>query len=141
MRWRASAITDAWDRLDRASSTMVGLSGRLTGPGEAAMLEARWPSSGCRPRQRVASVDGPSRSARPTSVRPRASHASLAEQFVEGVEAYERLVAAAAGYVAEDGHPLADPSTGLLQPDRRHRPAARLAEGLSELKRPPATSI
>ena len=34
------------------------------------------------------------------------SHAGLAAQFTEGVTAYERLVAAAASYVAEDGHPV-----------------------------------
>jgi len=37
---RGSAITQSWDRLDRASATLAALSGRLTGPGEAAVLEA-----------------------------------------------------------------------------------------------------
>jgi len=141
---RGSAITDAWDRLDRASSTMVGLSGRLTGPGEAAMLEAAVAEQWLRDLgQRVASVER-AVPLSPPDQRPalERSHASLAEQFVEGVEAYERLVAAAAGYVAEDGHPLADAKhpafSSLIDATDRLR---GLAEGLSELKRPPATSI
>jgi len=83
---------------------MVGLSGAHR-PGEAAMLEAAVPSSGVRDLgQRVASVERAVPLSRRPASRLERSHASLAEQFVEGVEAYERLVAAAAGYVAEDGH-------------------------------------
>ena len=141
---RGSAITDAWDRLDRASATLVGLSGRLTGPGEAAVLEAAVAEQWLRDLgQRVASVER-AIPLSPPDQRPflEQSHASLTGQFVEGVEAYERLVAAAAGYVAEDGHPLADTKhpafSSLIDATDRLR---GLAEGLSELKRPPATSI
>jgi hypothetical protein len=68
----------------------------------------------------------------------RQSHDSLAKQFTEGVTAYERLVAAAASYVAEDGHPVTDQHpalTSLIDATDRLR---GIAEGLSELKRPPA---
>lgn len=136
---RGSAITQYWDRLDRASATMTGLAGRLTGPGEAALLEGATAEQWLRDLgQRAASVE------RAIPLSPAGqrdgleqSHAALAEQFSEGVEAYERLVAAAASYVAEDGHPLADAKHpafhGLIDATDRLR---GVAEGLSELKRP-----
>jgi hypothetical protein len=136
---RGSAITQAWDRLDHASSTLIGLAGRLHGPGEEALLEAATAEHWLRDLgQRVASVEK-AIPISPPDQRPglEQSHASLAEQFVEGVEAYERLVAAAAGYVAEDGHPMADMKhpafSSLVDATDRLR---GLAEGLSELKRP-----
>lgn len=141
---RGSAITGAWDRLDRASAAMLGLAGRLTGPGEAAVLEAATAEQWLRDLgQRVAGVE---RAIPLSPAGQRASlersHASLAEQFTEGVEAFERLVAAAAGYVAEDAHPLADTKHpayhGLIDATDRLR---GIAEGLSELKRPPAPSL
>ena len=65
-----------------------------------------------------------------------AAHQSLTEQFTEGVTAYERLVAAAASWVAEDGQPVADdrhPSFfRLIEATDRLR---GLADGLSELRR------
>jgi len=141
---RGSAITQAWDRLDRASATLGALSGRLTGPGEAAVLEAAVAEQWLRDLgQRVAGVER----ALPLAPPDRRgsleqSHASLAEQFTEGVSAYERLVAAAASYVAEDGHPVSDgmhPAlSGLVDATDRLR---GLAEGLAELKRPPATTL
>jgi hypothetical protein len=141
---RGSAITQAWDRLDRASATLGALSGRLTGPGEAAVLEAAVAEQWLRDLgQRVAGVER----ALPLAPPDRRgsleqSHASLAEQFTEGVSAYERLVAAAASYVAEDGHPVSDGKhpalSGLVDATDRLR---GLAEGLAELKRPPATSL
>jgi hypothetical protein len=64
------------------------------------------------------------------------SHDGLAGQFTEGVTAYERLVAAAASYVAEDGHPVADDKhptlARLMEATDRMR---GIAEGLSELRR------
>ena len=55
---RGSAVAQAWDRLDRASQTLAGLSGRLTGPGEAAVLEAAMAEQWLRDLgQRVASVE------------------------------------------------------------------------------------
>jgi hypothetical protein len=130
---RGSAITQAWDRLDRASATLTALAGRLRGPGEAALLEAAAAEQWLRDLgQRVASVER----ALPLSPALAESHASLAGQFTEGVEAYERLVAAAASYVAEDGHPVADVKhpafSGLVDATDRLR---GVAEGLAELRR------
>jgi hypothetical protein len=141
---RGSAITEAWDRLDRAASTLVGLAGRLHGPGEEALLEAATAEHWLRDLgQRAASVERAIPLSPPDQrAALEQSHASLAEQFVEGVGAYERLVAAAAGYVAEDGHPVADTKhpafSSLLDATDRLR---GIAEGLSELRRPPATSL
>ncbi|MEU4214597.1 hypothetical protein [Actinoplanes sp. NPDC026623] len=135
---RGSAVAQAWDRLDRASATLVGLAGRLTGAGESAMLEAAVAEQWLRDLgQRVASVER-AIPLSPPDQRPGIEHAheSLAKQFTEGVTAYERLVAAAASYVAEDGHPITDQHpalTGLVEATDRLR---GVAEGLSELRRP-----
>jgi hypothetical protein len=134
---RGSAVAKAWDRLDRAAQTLVGLAGRLTGPGESALLEAAVAEKWLRDLgQRVASVE---RAIPLSPAEQRAaleqSHDGLATQFTEGVTAYERLVAAAASFVAEDGHPLADdrhPTLGrLVEATDRMR---GVAEGLSELR-------
>jgi hypothetical protein len=142
---RGSAITMAWDRLDRASATLSALSGRLTGSGEAAVLEAAVAEQWLRDLgQRVASVERAIPLSPPGDRRAaiEQSHAALAEQFTEGVTAYEQLVSAAASYVAEDGHPLAESQhpalSGLVDATDRLR---GLAEGLAELKRPPAPSL
>jgi hypothetical protein len=127
---RGSAVAQAWDRLDRAAVTLVGLAGRLMGPGEAAVLEAAVAEKWLRDLgQRVASVE-------------RAIPLSLAGQFTEGVTAYEGLVAAAAGWVAEDGQPVAEGAhpafTRLIEATDRMR---GMAEGLSELRRHPGPTI
>jgi hypothetical protein len=71
-----------------------------------------------------------------------AAHRNLVDQLDGGVTAYERLVAAAAGYVAEDGR-VADehPSVSRLTEatDLLHGVAAGLAE-LRSLGDPPRTS-
>jgi hypothetical protein len=135
---RGSAVAKAWDRLDRASSTLQGLAGRLTGPGQEALLEAATAEEWLRDLgQRVAGVE---RAIPLSPVDQRATlesaHESLAAQFTEGVEAFERLVAAAASWVAEDGQPIADerhPSFfRLIEATDRLR---GLADGLSELRR------
>ncbi|GAB1642431.1 phage shock envelope stress response protein PspM [Krasilnikovia sp. MM14-A1259] len=138
---RGSAVAQAWDRLDRAAGTLTGLAGRLTGPGETAVLEAAVAERWLRDLgQRVASVER-AIPLSPADQRPAlaGSHESLAEQFTEGVTAYERLVAAAAGYVAEDGQPVVDERhptlTRLIEATDRMR---GVAEGLSELRRRPA---
>ena len=135
---RGSAVAQAWDRLDRAAMTLTGLAGRLTGPGEAAMLEAAVAEQWLRDLgQRVASVE------RAIPLSPpdqragiEQAHESLAKQFTEGVAAYERLVAAGASYVAEEGQPASDQHpalSGLVEATDRLR---GIAEGLSELRRP-----
>ena len=135
---RGSAVAQAWDRLDQASTTLAALAGRLTGPGEGAVLEAAVAEQWLRDLgQRVASVER----ALPLTPPDRRttlqqSHEALAKQFTEGVSAFEGLVAAAASYVAEDGHPVADrhPAlNGLIDATDRLR---GIAEGLSELRRP-----
>jgi hypothetical protein len=135
---RGSAVAKAWDRLDRASSTLQALAGRLTGPGQEALLEAATAEEWLRDLgQRVAGVE---RAIPLSPVDQRAAlesaHESLAAQFAEGVEAFERLVAAAASWVAEDGQPIADerhPSFfRLIEATDRLR---GLADGLSELRR------
>ncbi len=135
---RGSAVAQAWDRLDRASATLQVLSARLAGPGEEAVLEAAAAEHWLRDLgQRVAGVE------RAVPVSPpdqraglQAAHQNLAGQFTEGVTAYERLVAAAASWVAEDGQPVADqrhPSFfRLVEATDRLR---GLADGLSELRR------
>ena len=140
---RGSAAVRAWDRLDRASATLVGLAGRLTGPGEAAVLEAAVAEQWLRDLgQRVASVER-AIPLSPPDQRPglQQAHETLTEQFLEGVDAYERLVASAASYVAEDGHPVTDKHpalAGLIEATDRIR---GVAEGLSELKRPSTPAL
>ncbi len=135
---RGSAVAKVWDRLDRASATLQALSGRLTGPGEEAVLEAATAEHWLRDLgQRVAAVERAVPLSPPDQRAGLASaHESLAGQFTEGVTAYERLVAAAASWVAEDGQPVADgrhPSFfRLVEATDRLR---GLADGLSELRR------
>jgi hypothetical protein len=137
---RGSAVARPWDRLDRAAQTLSGLSGRLTGPGEVAVLEAAVAEHSLRDLgQRVASVERALQFA-PADQRTslEQAHSTLAGQFDAGVTAYERLVAAAASYVAEDGR----------APNDQHPAVARLveaadlmrgvADGLSELRGFPA---
>ena len=134
---RGSAIADAWDRLDRASQAMAGLAGRLTGPGEAALLETASAEQWLRDLgQRVASVERAiplSKDSRRDALEQ--SHAGLSVQFTEGVTAFEELVAAAAGFVAEDGHPVGDTRHpayfSLIEATDRLR---GFAEGLAELR-------
>jgi hypothetical protein len=140
---RGSAVAQAWDRLDRAATTLAGLAGRLSGPGEAAVLEAAVAERWLRDLgQRVASVER-AIPLSPPDQKPalEIAHESLAGQFTEGVTAYEGLVAAAAGWVAEDGHPMAEdvhPAFArLLEATDRMR---GMADGLSELRRYPAAS-
>ncbi|GFJ88897.1 hypothetical protein Prum_025390 [Phytohabitans rumicis] len=102
---RGSVAAGPWTRLDRAAATLSGLAGRLTGPGEPALLEAAVAEQSLRDlAHRVASVEKALRFA-PSDTRPALedARANLVEQLEGGVAAYERLVAAAASYVAEDG--------------------------------------
>jgi hypothetical protein len=134
---RGSVIADAWDRLDRASGTMLGLAGRLDSAGETAALEAATAEQWLRDLgQRVASVERAIPLGQPAQrAGLEQSHAALAEQFVEGVTAFEELVAAAAGYVAEDGQPMTDTHHpayfSLIEAAERLR---GIADGLAELR-------
>jgi hypothetical protein len=141
---RGSAAARPWSRLDRAALTLTGLAGRLTGPGDPAVLEAAVAEQSLRElAHRVAGVEKALRFA-PDDSRGvlEAAHRNLVDQLDGGVTAYERLVAAAAGYVAEDGR-VADehPSVSRLTEatDLLHGVAAGLAE-LRSLGDPPRTS-
>jgi len=102
-RIRGSSVLPAWTRLDRAAQTLAGLSGRLTGSADGALLEAATAERTLREiGERTAAVERAL--AMPGADEPlRAAHGELLGRFTEGVEAYEGLVAAAAGYVAQDG--------------------------------------
>jgi hypothetical protein len=133
---RGSAVTHAWDRLDRATATLGGLAGRLTGPGEAAMLEAAVAEQWLRDLgQRVASVERALQFA-PPDQRPglEQGHGTLVEQFDGGVTAYERLVAAAAVYVAEDGRAPNDQHPAVSRLTEAADLMRGVAEGMSELR-------
>ena len=132
---RGSAAAGPWGRLDRASMTLGGLSGQLGGPAESAVLEAAVAERGLRElAHRIAHVERALRFA-PDDTRPALSeaHAALVEQLEGGVSAYERLVAAAASYVAEDGRMVVDHPTSVKLTEAadllRH-----VAAGLAELR-------
>jgi hypothetical protein len=134
---RGSAAAASWDRLDRASAALRGLGERMGGPGDGAMLEAHVAEQSLRDlANRVAAVERAMRVA-PPDARPGLveAHEELARQLDEGVGAYERLVAAAAGYVAEDGrvgaeHPAVSRLTEASELLRH------ISAGLAELRRP-----
>ncbi|MEU5561757.1 phage shock envelope stress response protein PspM [Micromonospora musae] len=116
---RGTSAAQLWARLDRATLTLGGMTQRLTGPAEPAVQEATAADRSLRElAHRVASVE---RALRLAPVDARAplgdTHRILTEQLESGVAAYERLVVAAAGYVAEDA-----------RPDAPHPAAARLTE-------------
>lgn len=122
---RGSSAAGAWGRLDRAALTLGGLAGRLGGPAEAAVLEAAVAERGLRDiAARVVAVERALRFA-PADSRPALTEArdALLGQLNDGVAAYERLVAAAAGYLAEDGRVITE-----------HPGTARLAEAADMLR-------
>ncbi|MFG3555582.1 hypothetical protein ACGGAQ_14525 [Micromonospora sp. NPDC047557] len=141
---RGTTAGQQWGRLDRASLTLAGMAPRLTGLAEPAVLEAAAADRSLRDlAARVASVERALRLA-PTDARaPLAeAHRTLTAQLESGVAAYERLVVAAAGYLAEDArpeptHPAADRLTEAT--DLLHGVASALAElraGSSGLRAP-----
>jgi len=126
--------TAAAGRLDQASATLDGLAARLTGPGESAVLEAAVAERSLRDlADRVASVERALRLA-PEDVRAdlAAAHRSLREQLESGVTAYERLVAAAAAYVAENGR---DDHAAVSRLGEATDLLRGVAAGLAELRR------
>jgi hypothetical protein len=138
---RGSAAAAPWARLDHASATLRGLATRLSGPAEPAVLEAAVAERGLRDlAYRVMSVERALACA-PDDIRPELveGHSALVGQLTDGVAAYERLVAAAAGFVAEDGRVMPDqPAWGRLAEAAellRH-----VAAGLAELRRGPAAT-
>lgn len=105
LRYRGLAVAPLWQRLDRAALTFAGISGRLGGAAAAAVLDAVTAERSLRELvERTATVERTMRVA-PAESRDLlgTAHTDLMGQLSEGVTAYERLVAAAAGYLAEDG--------------------------------------
>nr|WP_205861142.1 hypothetical protein [Planosporangium flavigriseum] len=132
VRLRGSAVASAWQRLDRAALALSGLAGRLGGPAQPAVLEAAVAERTLRDlAERAASVERAVRMSPDEALAQ--AHAELVAQLEDGVAAYEQLVAAAAGYVAEDGRPAAENAAVS-----RLREASDLlrgiAAGLSELR-------
>jgi hypothetical protein len=123
---RGSPVRPLWQRLDRAAQTLSGLAGRLGGPAESAVLEAAVAERSLRDLAgRTASVEKGLAVAPPGETHEALvdAHGALMTELTSGVQAYEQLVAAAAGYVAEDGR------TAL------HGPAVnRLAEATDMLR-------
>lgn len=118
LRLRGLAVADPWRRLDRASATLAGLAGQLGGVAESAVLDAAVAERSLRElAERAASVERALAVAPSDARQPLAeAHAVLVAQLDEGVTAYERLVAAAAGYVAADttSPVAAEPAIGRL---------------------------
>ncbi|MFC0508619.1 phage shock envelope stress response protein PspM [Micromonospora costi] len=131
---RGTSAAEPWARLDRASLTLAGMTQRLTGLAGPAVQEATDADRSLRDlAHRVASVERAMRLAPAEARAPLAdTHRVLTEQLESGVAAYERLVVAAAGYVAEDARPGggADPAASRLTEatDLLHGVAAALAE-------------
>ncbi|MBM0229261.1 hypothetical protein JNW87_31105, partial [Micromonospora sp. ATA51] len=113
--------------------TWPGVTGRLTGLAEPAVREATAADRSLRDlAERVASVERALRLA-PAEARAALAeaHGTLVAQLDAGVSAYERLVVAAAGYVAEDARPTTEhPAAARLTEatDLLHGVAAALAE-------------
>lgn len=132
---RGSAAAPGWRRLDRAATTMTRLTDRLTGPAAPAALEAAVAErSLLELAHRVVAVERALRFA-PADSRGalEIGHRELIERFDGGVAAYERLVAAAAGYLAEEGR------TGPVDPAVARLTDATdllrgVAAGLAELR-------
>ncbi|GGM35886.1 hypothetical protein GCM10011608_20630 [Micromonospora sonchi] len=116
---RGTTAAGPWERLDRAASTLVSMAGRVTGLAEPAVAEAAAAEQSLRDlANRVASVERAVDLA-PADARPplAEAHQALTGQLEDGVTAYERLVVAAAGYLAEE-----------YRPETEHPAAARLTE-------------
>jgi len=130
---RGTSAGQAWARLDRAALTLAGMSGRLTGLAEPAVQEAAAADRSLRDlAHRLAGVERARKLAPPEARDSLAeAHTALAAQLESGVAAYERLVVAAAGYVAEDARPSSEhPAAARLTEatDLLHGVASALAE-------------
>ncbi len=138
VRLRGLSVASGWARLDRAAQTLGSLSTRLGPAAEPALLEAGAAERSLREiAVRTADVERALRLAPDDAQEQLAqAHSAMLAQFSDGVGAYERLVAAAAGYVAEDGWTAVEPSsvTRLAEAtDLLHG----IASGLSELRTQP----
>lgn len=106
--FRNTAAMAPMRRLDKASEALAELAPRITGPCAETVREAAEAEAGIRElAHRVASIE----KALKVGNGRREAHAELVHQLEAGVEAYENLVSAAAGYVAEDGRLTGDSAT------------------------------
>lgn len=132
---RGSAAAGPWQRLSMASSVMTGLAGRLPPLAGPAVLEATAAERSLHDlAHQVADLEKTMRFA-PQESRPALAdaHRHLLQQLDRGIVAYETLVAAAAGYLAEDSrsagvHPAAERLTEAT--DLLHG----VADGLARLR-------
>ncbi|WP_425487237.1 phage shock envelope stress response protein PspM, partial [Micromonospora maritima] len=130
---------EPWARLDRAALTLAGLTGRMTGLAEPAVREAAEADRSLRElASRVAGVE------RALNMAPRGPlaevHATLVTQLEDGVAAYERLVVAAAGYVAEDARPTVEHAAAAARLTEATDLLHGVASALAELRTPLRTS-
>ncbi|MBN1171118.1 MAG: hypothetical protein JXA67_03000 [Micromonosporaceae bacterium] len=135
-RMRGMAVADLWRRLDRASSTLAGFSGRLTGPAAVTVVDAVAAERSLRElADRSASVERAIRSVGGRGSQPLIeANNALLSQLAEGVGAYEQLVTAAAAYIAEDSRMTGSPPavSGLAEAAELLR---CVAESMSELRK------
>ncbi|MGH3738453.1 MAG: phage shock envelope stress response protein PspM [Micromonosporaceae bacterium] len=134
LTFRDSAATAAWQRLDRASRAMPALAERLPSSAAEAAAEGLAVETVLRDlAYRIVDVEkgiaaSPRDARRPLEV----ARDGLVEQLTEGVEAYERLVAAAAECVAE-GARRVDNSAAARLTEATDR-LVGFATGLGELR-------
>jgi hypothetical protein len=135
LRLRGSVVVPAWQRLEKASLTLAGLAGRMSGPAEDALLESAAAERSLRElTERAASVERALNLAPADARKPlEQAHSALVVKLDDGVTAYERLVAAAAGYVAEDGRTGVD-HTAIARLREAADLLSGIAAGLSELR-------
>ncbi|GAA5181705.1 hypothetical protein GCM10023322_17000 [Rugosimonospora acidiphila] len=132
-RLHGSSVLPAWTRLDRAAHTFAGLAPRLDGTAQPVALEARSAEHTLRDLgERTAAVE---RALTVTSddAELERAHADLLRHFTEGVDAYEKLVGAAAGYVAANGR-LSTDGTAVGRMREATDLLRGVAAGLSELR-------
>jgi hypothetical protein len=116
VKLRGSSVARGSRHLDKAAVALRGLSSRLGGPAEGAVLEAAIAERALRElAERAAGVERGLRFATgETHTALAEAHSVLVEQFERGVAGYEALVGAAAAYVAEDGRVMEHPSVNRL---------------------------
>jgi hypothetical protein len=131
---RGSEVRPLWQRLDRAAQTLAGLAGRLGGPAESALLEAAVAERALRDLAgRAASVEKGLRLGGQPNPTLAEAYGALMGELTEGVDAYEQLVTAAAGYVAEDGR-MAVPGQSVSRLAEATDMLRAFAGGLSEVR-------
>ena len=135
-RMRGLAAAEHWRRLDRASATLAGLRPQLRGSAVTVVQDAPLAEQSLRElAERCASIERAMRTVGGGAAEPLAeAHLALIAQLADGVGAYERLVGAAAAYLAEDSRlPGPVPAvSGLAEAAELLR---CVAESLSELRR------